>query len=198
MSRGMLKGFLVTLLGIFVFFGTIPLALFMADDGKSFVAVFFRGVFGGFALMALGGVMMGMGEKEDKEKKTHQPPAAYQPPARSPAPGVVHHPVKEPKTADPTIIIQNIGRYIAGNKTDIRDSAVVRSGMGGTSYKDVDVSNRTTVLHLYRKLLDEVWRDGQLSPEELDFLDSIRESRSISFEDHRRLERDVLKEMKSG
>ena len=37
-----------------------------------------------------------------------------------------------------------------------------------------------------------------LTPDELDFLDSIWESRSISFEDHRRLERDFLKEMKNG
>lgn len=101
------------------------------------------------------------------------------------------------------VVVQNIGEYIAGGKVDIRDSVVNRSQMGNTTNgglgkphnpqfnAEVDMSDRTTVLDEYRKLLESVWEDGIVSDEEFAFLQRIRKHEGITMTEHLEVEMEI-------
>ena len=95
-------------------------------------------------------------------------------------------------------VVQNIGEFVSGDKVDIRDSVISHSKIGSAAHQDVDPENREEVLEEYRRLLEEVWKDGKLSEEEFEFLQKIRKHENISMSDHMRIEREVRERMKKA
>jgi len=186
-SMRMGAGLVLMLLGIFVFFGTIPLTIYNSGESHCFLATFFLGFFGAFALIVAGVWLFHRAQQEEDGRDTG-PFGTMFPRAGAPSSRQGEH-------LPPQVIVQNIGEYIAGSKVDITDSVVLRSQLGNESPPDADSFDRMMVLEAYRKLLREVLEDGQLSIQELEFLKNVREKKSISMDEHRRIEEEVLREM---
>ncbi len=129
----------------------------------------------------------------NKEDRGYYP---TQPPPRPTYPARYSHPPPSYQNRSQQIIIQNIGEYIAGGKVDIRDSVVQRSQIGGMKGREIDFSNKNKALKEYRKLLITVWEDGVISDYEYGLLKSMRKHEEITMEDHIRIEKEVLEEIK--
>jgi hypothetical protein len=93
------------------------------------------------------------------------------------------------------VIIQNIGEYIAGGKVDIQDSVVQRSEIGTSTNAGINVGNRQQALKEFEHLLETVWEDGHVSQDEYRLLKIVRESKSISPADYKRIEERVKSRM---
>ncbi len=105
------------------------------------------------------------------------------------------------------VIIQNIGQYIAGNKTTIVDSVIQRSSFDGapsnvphpgratTRARTLDQQSKRQLLRQYEMVLRNVWNKGYLTETEQELLREMRLRDNITIDDHRRIERGLLKEL---
>ncbi len=205
-------GVILLVLGVFLFFMTIPAVMMFAtsDAGPGvFIAVFFLGFLGSSALIFIG--IWLMGDLSGKLVGTTMPrtmaPFSFPPgPKQQQGPNQHHQQISSQDQQQPhsyvhtppeqvPVVIQHIGEYVAGSKVEIRDSIIQRSSIGDTSGGDVSLpGDRASLLEEYRNILRTVWADGKLSPTELRFIEELREQKSISPEEHRVLEAEVLEE----
>ena len=96
-----------------------------------------------------------------------------------------------------TVIIQNIGEYVAGGEVNLQDCVVNRSQIGRMAGPAVEMTNRRKVMAEYRRLLEAVWADGVVTDEEFEFLARVRTTESIGLADHHRIEQEVIKGMQT-
>ncbi len=115
--------------------------------------------------------------------------------------------------SQPTIIVQHIGEYVAGNRTNIgqymqdnrtqttnvstgdnitiSDSVIQRSSIGGGT-QQVGVANKAKILARYETILRHVLHDGVIDGGEAQLLAQMRGSDNISMVDHDVVLRKVL------
>lgn len=148
-------------------------------------------------------IFMAFGWKllNDEKKVRYYPnPPRYQNSYYSPPP--IKNPTYQYQDNKP-VIIQTIGKYVAGDEIEISDSVVQRSRIGG-SYprddeiefedKDFELNNNIMILKEYKKLLENIWEDGEITDYEYKILKLMRKHENISISDHMKIEREVLQE----
>jgi len=95
-----------------------------------------------------------------------------------------------------TMIIQNIGQFITGDKISIRDSVIQRSSVGGgfPPTREIKPEKKGKVLDRYKKILHHVYEDGYVDASEYELLKMLREREDITAEEHSLMEWEVLNE----
>ena len=97
--------------------------------------------------------------------------------------------------------INDIGKYIAGEKIEIRDKVHNYTNINDDlNSKDKPYQNFTkrfndknTAIQEYKKLLKKVWRDGRLTRHEYEKLKVMRYNKKISINDHYIIEQEILR-----